>query len=113
MHAIPAPVSGWEKPGFEQKVAEVMIKRAEKIIPGLSQKILYQEFWSPVAMNKYLMCGVDASMGWRSLLSRWGQNAWHKKHQLKNLFFKRPLDSAGSRRHVHRSVRTAVGKNSS
>ena len=85
MHAIPAPVSGWEKSGFEQKVAEVMIKRAEKIIPGLSQRILYQEFWSPVTMNKYLMCGVDASMGWALSPQQVGPKRLAQKTPIKNL----------------------------
>ncbi len=86
MHAIPAPVSGWEDPGFEQKVAEVMIKRAEKIIPGLSQKIMHQEFWSPVTMNKYLMCGTDASMGWALSPQQVGPKRLAQKTPIKNLF---------------------------
>jgi prolycopene isomerase len=85
MHAIPAPVSGWKKPGFAQKVAECMIKRAEKIIPGLSQKILYQEFWSPVTMSKYLMCGTDASMGWALSPQQVGPKRLAQKTPIKNL----------------------------
>jgi prolycopene isomerase len=85
MHAIPAPVSGWEKPGFEQKVAAVMIKRAEKIIPGLSQKILYQEFWSPVTINKYLLCGADASMGWALSPQQVGPKRLAQQTPIKNL----------------------------
>jgi prolycopene isomerase len=85
IHAIPAPVTGWENPDVEKKVADVMIRRAEKIIPGLSQKILYQEFWSPVTMNKYLMCGVDASMGWALSPQQVGPKRLAQKTPIKNL----------------------------
>jgi prolycopene isomerase len=85
MHAIPAPVRGWDDPGFEQKVAEMMIKRAERVIPGLSQKILYREFWSPVTMNKYLMCGTDASMGWALTPKQVGPKRLAQKTPVKNL----------------------------
>lgn len=85
MHAIPAPVSGWEQPGFEKRVAEVMIKRAEKILPGLSQKIIYQEFWSPVTINKYLMCGTDASMGWALSPQQVGPKRLAQQTPIKNL----------------------------
>ncbi len=64
IHAIPAPVDGWENPDFEQRVAHAMIKRAEKKIPGLSQHIAFQEFWSPRTIDRYALCGTDASIGW-------------------------------------------------
>jgi len=86
MHAIPAPVAGWENPDFEKRVADGMIKRAEKIIPGLSQKILYREFWSPAIMNRYLMCGADASMGWALTPQQVGPKRLAQKTPVKNLF---------------------------
>ncbi len=64
IHTIPAPVDGWDEPDFEKKVADVMIKRAEKKIPGLSKHIEYQEFWSPRTIDRYVMSGSDASIGW-------------------------------------------------
>jgi len=64
IHAIPAPVAGWGNPDFERRVAEVLIKRAEKKIPGLSRHIVYQEFWSPRTIDRYAMSGEDASIGW-------------------------------------------------
>lgn len=64
IHAIPAPAEGWENPDFEQRVAQILIKRAEKKIPGLSRHIVYQEFWSPRTINRYAMSGEDASIGW-------------------------------------------------
>ncbi len=64
MHSIPCPVNGWDNPDFEKRVADAMIKRAEKIIPGLSQHIEYQEVCSPAKLDKYVMCGPDASLGW-------------------------------------------------
>jgi phytoene dehydrogenase-like protein len=85
MHAIPAPVKGWDDPGFEQKAADVMIRRAEKIIPGLSKKIMYQEFWSPATINKYLMCGADASMGWALTPQQVGPKRLAQKTPVKNL----------------------------
>jgi prolycopene isomerase len=85
MHAIPAPVTGWEDPDFEKRVADVMIRRAEKIIPGLSQKIMYREFWSPAAMNKYLMCGADASMGWALTPQQVGPKRLAQKTPIKSL----------------------------
>ena len=85
MHAIPAPIKGWEDPDFEKKVADVMIRRAEKIIPGLSKKIVYQEFWSPASMNQYLMCGKDASMGWALTSQQVGPKRLAQKTPVKNL----------------------------
>jgi prolycopene isomerase len=85
MHAIPAPTKGWDDPGFEQKIAEVMIKRAEKVIPGVSRKILYQEFWSPITMNKYLLCGTDASMGWALSPQQVGPKRLPQQTPVKNL----------------------------
>jgi phytoene dehydrogenase-like protein len=41
-----------------------MVKRAEKVIPGLSQHIEYQECWSPATVDKYALSGQDASIGW-------------------------------------------------
>ena len=85
IHAIPAPVTGWENPDVEKKVADVMIRRAEKIIPGLSKNIVYQEFWSPTTMNKYLMCGTDASMGWALSPQQVGPKRLAQKTPIKNL----------------------------
>jgi len=85
IHAIPAHVTGWENPDVEKKVTDVMIRRAEKIIPGLSKNITYQEFWSPIAMNKYLMCGTDASMGWALSPQQVGPKRLAQKTPIKNL----------------------------
>ena len=107
IHAIPAPVTGWENPDVEKKVADVMIRRAEKIIPGLSQKITYREFWSPAAMNRYLMCGADASMGWALTPQQVGPKRLAQKTPIKNLLLERSLDRAGSGRDVNRGIRAA------
>lgn len=86
MHSIPAPVNGWENPDFEKKVADVMIKRAEKVIPGLSKHIEYQEFCSPVKLDKYLLCGKDASLGWALTPQQIGPKRLSPKTPVKNLF---------------------------
>jgi phytoene dehydrogenase-like protein len=64
MHYIPTAYRGWGNENWEQKVAEVMIKRAEKVIPDLSKHIEYQEFASPATIDRYTFCGPDASIGW-------------------------------------------------
>ena len=86
MHGIPAPVSGWKDPDLEKRVADVMVKRAEKVIPGLSKHIEYQEFCSPVTLDKYLMCGRDASLGWALTPQQVGPKRLSPKTPIKNLF---------------------------
>ncbi len=86
MHSIPAPINGWENPDYEKQVADVMIKRAEKIIPGLSKHIEYQEFCSPVKLDKYLMCGRDASLGWALTPQQTGPKRLSPKTPIENLF---------------------------
>lgn len=85
MHSIPAPVTGWENPDFEQRVIDAMIKRAEKIIPGLSQHIDYQEFCSPVKLDRYLMCGQDASLGWALTPQQVGPKRFPQETPVRNL----------------------------
>jgi prolycopene isomerase len=85
MHSIPAPISGWDG-DLEKRTADVMVKRAEKVIPGLSQHIEYQEFCSPVKLDKYLMCGQDASLGWALTPKQTGPKRLSPKTPVKNLF---------------------------
>jgi phytoene dehydrogenase-like protein len=86
IHAIPAPVSGWEDPDFEKRVADVMIKRAEKKIPGLSRHIEYREFWSPRTVNRYTLSGEDASIGWALTPQQVGPRRLGQKTPVKNLY---------------------------
>ncbi len=86
MHGIPAPVDGWEDPDFEKRVIDTMIQRAEKIIPGLSRSIEYREFCSPVKLDKYLMCGRDASLGWALTPKQIGFNRLAPVTPIKNLY---------------------------
>jgi len=85
IHAIPAPVDGWEDPDFEKKVADIMISRAEKKIPGLSQHIEYQEFWSPRTINRYTLSGEDASIGWALTPQQVGPKRLAQETPVKNL----------------------------
>ena len=64
MHHIPVPSRGWGNSQWEQRFADRMIKRAEKIIPGLSSHIEYREFLSPATIDRYTLCGTDSSIGW-------------------------------------------------
>jgi len=86
IHAIPAPVEGWEDPDFEKRVADVLIRRAEKKIPGLAQHIEYREFWSPRTIHKYMRSGVDASMGWALTPRQIGPRRLAQQTPVKNLF---------------------------
>jgi prolycopene isomerase len=86
IHIIPAPVGGWEDPDFENRVADVMIKRAARKIPGLSKHIEYQEFWSPRTINKRVMSGEDASIGWALTPSQVGPRRLAQETPVKNLF---------------------------
>ena len=86
IHAIPAPADGWEDPDFEQRVADVMIKRAEKKIPGFSQHIEYREFWSPRTVNRYALSGEDASIGWALTPQQVGPRRLSQKTPVKNLY---------------------------
>lgn len=86
IHIIPAPVGGWEDPDFEKRVADVMIKRAERKIPGLSKHIEYQEFWSPRTIDKRVRSGEDASIGWALTPSQVGPKRLAQETPVKNLF---------------------------
>jgi len=86
MHSIPAPAGGWENPDFEKRVIDAMIRRAEKVIPGLSKAIEYQEFCSPVNLDTYVLCGKDASLGWALTPKQVGPNRFSQTTPVKNLF---------------------------
>jgi prolycopene isomerase len=86
IHAIPAPVEGWEDPDFEKRVADVLIRRAEKKIPGLAQHIEYREFWSPRTIHKYMLSGEDASIGWALTPRQIGPRRLAQQTPVKNLF---------------------------
>lgn len=86
IHAIPAPAEGWHEPDFEKRVADVMIKRAEKKIPGLSKHILFKEFWSPATIHRRTLCGEDASIGWALTPAQVGPKRVAQETPVKNLF---------------------------
>ncbi|MCX8044432.1 MAG: NAD(P)/FAD-dependent oxidoreductase [Desulfobacterota bacterium] len=86
IHMIPAPVDGWDDPDFEHRVADVMIQRLEKRIPGLSKHIAYREFWSPHTIDRYMMCGQDASIGWALTPQQLGPRRLAQETPLRNLF---------------------------
>ena len=86
IHAIPVPSTGWENQEWQQKVVEKMIKRAEKAIPDLSKHIVYQEFWSPVTIDRYDLCGTDASMGWACSPQQIGPKRLAHTTPIRNLF---------------------------
>lgn len=48
----------------KERVAEGLIGRAEKIIPGLSQHIVVKEAATPVTISRYTLNRGGASMGW-------------------------------------------------
>jgi prolycopene isomerase len=85
MHYIPAPSSGWDNLEWQKKVIDLMIRRAEKVIPDLSQHIVYQEFWSPVTIDKYDLCGQDTSMGWATTPKQIGPKRLEQQTPVKNL----------------------------
>jgi len=64
VHSIPVPSSGWENPEWRKRAVDLMIKRAERVIPDLSKNIVYQELWSPATLDRYSLSGQDASIGW-------------------------------------------------
>ncbi len=64
----------------------MLIKRAERKIPGLSQHIEYWEFWSPRTVNRYMLCGEDASIGWALTPQQLGPRRLGQKTPVKNLF---------------------------
>lgn len=86
VHSIPAPVEGWDDPEFERRVVEAIIRRIESKIPGISRHILYQEFWSPRTIDRYMMCGADASMGWALTPQQLGPRRLPQETPIKNLF---------------------------
>jgi len=85
MHYIPAPSTGWENLEWQKRVVDLMIKRAEKIIPDLSKHIVYKEFWSPATVNKYTLSGQDASIGWALTPQQVGPKRLAQQTPIKNL----------------------------
>ncbi len=63
-----------------------MIKRAEKIIPGLASSIVYQELWTPETLDTYAMSGTDASIGWALSPDQVGPKRLSQQTPIKNLF---------------------------
>jgi prolycopene isomerase len=86
IHAIPVPSTGWENQEWQQKVVEGMIKRTEKVIPNLSKHIVYQELWSPLTIDRYDLCGTDASMGWACSPRQIGPKRLAHTTPIRNLF---------------------------
>lgn len=86
IHGIPTPSTGWEDPDYEKKAVDLMIRRAEKIIPELSRHIAYQEFWTPVTIDKYTLSGQDASIGWALSPTQVGPKRLAQQTPIKNLF---------------------------
>jgi prolycopene isomerase len=86
MHYIPAPSTGWDDPEREHKTIELMIKRAEKVIPDLSRHIVYQEFWSPATIDKYTLSGIDASIGWALTPQQVGPRRLSPHTPVRNLY---------------------------
>ncbi len=85
IHSIPAPTEGWDEPDFEQRAADVMLKRAEKKIPGLSKHIEFKEFWSPSAINRHTLCGETSSIGWALTPAQVGPKRLAQNTPVKNL----------------------------
>jgi prolycopene isomerase len=85
MHYVPAPSTGWDNPEWEKKLVDLMIVRAERVIPDLSKRIAYQEFWSPQTVNKYALSGEDASMGWALTPGQLGARRLAQETPIKNL----------------------------
>ena len=86
IHTIPVPPEGWNNLEWRNKAIDLMIKRAEKCIPGLSSKIIYQELWTPETLDTYAMSGIDASIGWALSPQQVGPKRLSQKTPIKNLF---------------------------
>jgi phytoene dehydrogenase-like protein len=86
IHSIPVPSTGWENTEWRKRALDLMIKRAEKIIPGLSSHIVYQELWTPETIDKYTLSGTDASIGWALNPQQVGPKRLAQQTPVKNLF---------------------------
>jgi prolycopene isomerase len=54
--------AGWREE--KQRMADALIARAEKLIPGLSQHILVSDAASPLTYERYTLNTMGAAMGW-------------------------------------------------
>jgi prolycopene isomerase len=86
IHTIPVPSAGWENTEWRNRAVELMIKRAEKVIPGLSSHIVYQELWTPETIDQYAMTGTDASIGWALSPQQVGPKRLAQQTPVNNLF---------------------------
>jgi prolycopene isomerase len=85
IHTIPVPSEGWNNMEWRNKAVDLMIKRAEKCIPGLSSKIVYQELWTPETIDIHAMSGTDASIGWALSPQQVGPKRLAQQTPIKNL----------------------------
>ena len=86
IHTIPVPSEGWDNLEWRNRAIDLMIKRAEKIIPGLTSNIVYQELWTPETLDAYAMSGTDASIGWALSAEQVGPKRLAQSTPIKNLF---------------------------
>jgi len=85
IHFIPSPSTGWDNPDWEKRAVDLMVRRVEKVIPDLSQHIVYQELWSPLTVDKYTLSGQDASIGWALSPQQAGPKRLAQQTPIKNL----------------------------
>ncbi len=86
IHTIPVPSEGWNNLEWRNRAVDLMIKRAEKCIPGLSSTIVYQELWTPETLDTYAMSGTDASIGWALSPQQVGPKRLAQQTPIRNLF---------------------------
>lgn len=70
----------------KKQTAEILIKRAEKVIPGLSSYIEEMAVATPLTMERYTGNYKGAIYGWSQIISQSGINRLDLKTPIKNLY---------------------------
>ena len=74
----------WRK--NKSKLTDILIKRAEQIIPGLSNHIIVQDAASPVTLYKYTLNTYGASCGWAQVVTHAQKGRFGPDTPIENLY---------------------------
>ena len=71
----------------KREMADVLIKRTERIVPRLSYYIERMEIATPLTMERYTGNYKGAIYGWSQIISQYGAKRMSQKAPIENLFF--------------------------
>ncbi len=80
------PRSEWEKGGLKERIAEEVVRRIERFVPGLSEWIEVKMVATPPTLMKYTSNYEGAMYGWASIPEQVGNHAVSNSFGIEGLF---------------------------